>query len=136
MRVEQFLTDSAKRFGDKIALVAGAKRLSFGELDAMSDRLACVLARQGVQRGDRVLHVAVRGFEALGSLRGAVWRDVESRAARPHEASAETAAAEERSHVQQVAPETSAVGRRREVRDEEESGGREEKQSKGSRTRR
>src|SRR5229473_5124009 len=41
---------------------------------------------RGPEQLDCVLHVAVRGFEALGSLRGAVWRDVESRAARPQEA--------------------------------------------------
>ena len=33
-RVEDFLTESARRFGDKIALVAGGRRLSFAELDA------------------------------------------------------------------------------------------------------
>src|SRR6266851_3354285 len=66
---------------------------------------------RGPEQLDCVLHVAVRGFEALGSLRGAVWRDVESRAARPHEASAETAAAEERSEVEEVAPQPAAVGR-------------------------
>src|SRR5438067_5695628 len=70
MRVEQFLTDSAKRFGDKIALVAGAKRLSFGELDAMSDRLACVLARQGGQRGDRVVIVMDNCWEAVAAIFG------------------------------------------------------------------
>jgi non-ribosomal peptide synthetase component E (peptide arylation enzyme) len=40
MRVEQFLSDSAKRFPDKTALIAGGRRLSFAELDALSDRLA------------------------------------------------------------------------------------------------
>src|SRR5258705_4422351 len=70
MRVEQFLTDSASRFGDKIALIAGARRLSFGELDALSDRLACILARQGIQRGDRVVIIMDNCWEAVVAILG------------------------------------------------------------------
>ena len=54
MRVEQFLRDSSRRFPDKIAVVAGDRRLSFREIDAASDRLAAALNRHGVARGDRV----------------------------------------------------------------------------------
>jgi long-chain acyl-CoA synthetase len=55
MRVEQFLTGSARRFGDKVALVAGAERLTYRDLDLASDRLAGALAERGVARGDRVI---------------------------------------------------------------------------------
>jgi long-chain acyl-CoA synthetase len=55
MRVEQFLRDSARRFGDKIALVVGGARLTYRELDRASDRLAGVLAARGITRGDRVI---------------------------------------------------------------------------------
>jgi long-chain acyl-CoA synthetase len=55
MRVEQFLTDSARRFGDKAALVAGGARLTYRDLDRASDRLAGAFARRGVERGDRVI---------------------------------------------------------------------------------
>jgi amino acid adenylation domain-containing protein len=55
MRVEQFLKDSARRFGDKVALVAGAERLTYRDLDRASDRLAGALAAHGVARGDRVV---------------------------------------------------------------------------------
>jgi long-chain acyl-CoA synthetase len=55
MRVEQFLRDSARRFGDKIALVADGARLTYRELDRASDRLAGVLAARGITRGDRVI---------------------------------------------------------------------------------
>ena len=37
MRVETFLTASAAHFGDKTALIAGKTRMSYRQLDAMSD---------------------------------------------------------------------------------------------------
>src|SRR5215831_16813570 len=55
MRVEQFLRDSARRFGDKVALVAGGARVTYRELDRASDRLAGALAQGGIARGDRVI---------------------------------------------------------------------------------
>src|ERR1700726_4557724 len=55
MRVEQFLIDSARRCGDKVALVAGGARLTYRDLDLASDRLAGALAERGVARGDRVV---------------------------------------------------------------------------------
>jgi long-chain acyl-CoA synthetase len=55
MRVESFLRDSAGRFPDKPALIVGGRRMSFGELDAASDRLAAALAQRGLARGDRVI---------------------------------------------------------------------------------
>lgn len=55
MRVEQFLRDSARRFAQKSAVVAGARRWTYAELDEASDRLAGALARRGIARGDRVV---------------------------------------------------------------------------------
>ena len=55
MRVEQFLKDSARRFGDKVALVAGGARMTYRDLDRASDRLAAALAEHGLARGDRVI---------------------------------------------------------------------------------
>ena len=65
MRVEQFLTDSAKRFPKKIALVAGDRRLTFGELDKMSDRLAAALCASGIAHGDRVVVFMDNCWEAV-----------------------------------------------------------------------
>lgn len=65
MRVEHFVRDSAARFPDKIALVAGGRRLSFGELDTMSDRLALALIERGVARGDRVVVFTDNCWEAV-----------------------------------------------------------------------
>lgn len=55
MRVETFLTQSAERVPAKTALVAGAVRLSYAELDAQTTALAASLQRMGVKRNDRVL---------------------------------------------------------------------------------
>jgi long-chain acyl-CoA synthetase len=55
MRVEQFLTASARRFGDKVALVAGGARVTYRDLDRASDRLAGALTARGIGRGDRVV---------------------------------------------------------------------------------
>jgi long-chain acyl-CoA synthetase len=55
MRVERFLQDSARRCPDKVALVTAGERLSYGDLDTLSDRLAGALSNRGVERGDRVV---------------------------------------------------------------------------------
>src|ERR1700732_262776 len=55
MRVEQFLRDSARRFGGKVDLVPHGARLTYRELDRASDHLAGVLAARGITRGDRVI---------------------------------------------------------------------------------
>jgi len=68
MRVEQFLRDSAERYGDKVALVAGATRLTYRELDAASDRLAGALAEHGIARGDRVVVFMDNCWEAVVTI--------------------------------------------------------------------
>jgi long-chain acyl-CoA synthetase len=70
MRVEQFLQDSARRFPDKIAVATGHKRLGYGELDALSDRLAGTLASRGVERGDRVVLFMENCCEAVVGIFG------------------------------------------------------------------
>lgn len=55
MRVEEFLRESARRCGDKVALVTGDARISYRELDHASDRLAGTLTERGIARGDRVI---------------------------------------------------------------------------------
>ncbi len=68
MRLEQFLRDSARLRGDKTALVARDVRLSYADLDSMSDRLAARLADLGVGRGDRVLVFMDNCWEAAVSV--------------------------------------------------------------------
>ncbi|GAA2844884.1 amino acid adenylation domain-containing protein [Aminobacter aminovorans] len=68
MRLEQFLRDSAGLRGDKTALIARDVRLTYAELDSMSDRLAAALGDLGVGRGDRVLVFMDNCWEAAVSV--------------------------------------------------------------------
>jgi long-chain acyl-CoA synthetase len=68
MRVEEFLRASAARNPDKTAIVAGGRRLSYAELDDLSDRLAASLDAHGIRRGDRVLVFMDNCWEAAVSI--------------------------------------------------------------------
>jgi amino acid adenylation domain-containing protein len=72
MRVERFLQDSARDFGDKTALVVGGARVCYAQLEGMANRLAQVLRRQGVGRGDRVVLFLDNSLEAVAGLFGAL----------------------------------------------------------------
>ncbi len=69
MLLHGFLEESARRRGDKVALVQGANRLTFDEVDRRANQLARVLAHRGVRRGDRV---AILGEPRVESVI-AVW---------------------------------------------------------------
>ena len=68
MRIERYVIDNARLRGDKIALVAGGRRLTYADLDALSDRLAGALAQTGVKRDDRVLVFMDNCWEAAVSI--------------------------------------------------------------------
>lgn len=68
MRVEQFLTDSAERYGSKTAVVDGETRLSYSELDQASDRLAARMQEMGVAPGDRVVLFMNNRWEAVVAI--------------------------------------------------------------------
>ena len=68
MRVEQYLEASARRLSGKIALIAQGKRLSFAELDRMSDRLAAALTARGIAPGDRVAIFMDNCWEAVVAI--------------------------------------------------------------------
>jgi len=66
--VQDFLEHSARRVSDKTALVCGARRWTYGQLDAMADRLAQTLVADGLERGARVvIHLGNR-VEAVVSI--------------------------------------------------------------------
>ena len=48
----------ARTTPDKVAIVCGAQRVTYGALEARVNRAARVLDHMGIERGDRVLLVA------------------------------------------------------------------------------
>ncbi|AUX23103.1 enterobactin synthase subunit E [Sorangium cellulosum] len=51
----EMLRDRARQHPDRVAVVSGGRRLSYGELDRRADRLTAGLLRLGVRPGDRVV---------------------------------------------------------------------------------
>jgi amino acid adenylation domain-containing protein len=54
MLVQDFLQHSAARLPNKVAMVSGGERFTYGELDSTANRLGNALIALGVGRGDRV----------------------------------------------------------------------------------
>lgn len=67
MRVEQFLLESATRFGKKAAVVDAGRSHSYSDLARSADRVAASLVAHGVKRGDRVAIFMDDTFEAIVS---------------------------------------------------------------------
>ena len=53
---------------DAIALIAGARRVTYGELAGMTARIACGLAARGLGRGDRVGLALPRSIEQVAAM--------------------------------------------------------------------
>lgn len=70
MRVEHFLENSAAVSPDKTALVFGARRLAYKELDLRANRFAGSLEARQVARGDRVVIFLENSVEAVDALFG------------------------------------------------------------------
>lgn len=68
MRIERYLTDNARLRGDKTALVAGGRRVTYAELDDLTDRLAAALRDAGVRRNDRILVFMDNCWEAAVAI--------------------------------------------------------------------
>jgi long-chain acyl-CoA synthetase len=52
--LQGLLEESARRFGEKTAIVCNGESISYSELDSLSIQFANTLIRKGVQKGDRV----------------------------------------------------------------------------------
>ncbi len=68
--VNQLLTESATRYGNKAAVVSKTSTVSYAELDQRSTRLAVALRRNGVRAGDRVGIFLPKSIESVISLFG------------------------------------------------------------------
>lgn len=66
--LHQFMTASAHRSPDKVAVISGEQSLTYGALDALTDQLAGVLRAQGVASGDRVGIYVSKSLASLVSV--------------------------------------------------------------------
>ena len=70
MLVDDMLRNSVNHSPDKTALVIGGNRLSYTQFDALTNRMANLLAARGVKRADRVAIVLENSLEAAVSVFG------------------------------------------------------------------
>jgi amino acid adenylation domain-containing protein len=71
MALQQFLSTSARRFPDKAAVEdPGKGSITYGKLDALTDRLRDRLAHLGVRPGDRVGFYLRKSIDSIASIYG------------------------------------------------------------------
>jgi amino acid adenylation domain-containing protein len=68
--LSHLLRGAARQFPTRAAVVAGTESISYAELDRASDRLAAVLAANGVGRGDRVGIFVAKSVGAIVAIHG------------------------------------------------------------------
>lgn len=61
---------AAGQYGSRTAVYAGERALTFGELDEISDRIACALIRHGVKSGDYVAFMLRRDWRLIPAILG------------------------------------------------------------------
>lgn len=69
-RIHELVTRSARRFGDRVAVVDGERSLTYAELDRRSNQLAWLLAARNVRQGDRVGLFLEKSLEAVVGVYG------------------------------------------------------------------
>ncbi|HEX4109953.1 MAG TPA: AMP-binding protein [Solirubrobacteraceae bacterium] len=65
MQVADLIRRAGAQFGDRPALVHGARTMSFAELDAQTDRLGRALLARGLAPGDRVAALMPNGIDGI-----------------------------------------------------------------------
>ena len=65
MNLKLILEESAKRYGDKTAILSGDRRLSYADLDEASNKIANAFISMGVQKGDRVAMILSNSPESV-----------------------------------------------------------------------
>jgi long-chain acyl-CoA synthetase len=70
--IADILPQATRKHGDRVALIIDSRRLSFRQLDALSNRVANGLVASGVQPGDRVSLFGPNSWEWLVSYYGIV----------------------------------------------------------------
>lgn len=70
--VHEWLRRTARREPQRTAIVCGDQRVSYAEIDTLSDRLARSFMECGVRRGDRVVILLDTSVETVASIYGAL----------------------------------------------------------------
>src|SRR5437879_7668052 len=73
--LQQWVMGQAERRPDATALVMGGDRLTYGQLDVLSNQLARTLQAAGCERGDRVCFVLPKSPLAIASMLGILKAD-------------------------------------------------------------
>ncbi|MEO8807001.1 MAG: AMP-binding protein [Burkholderiaceae bacterium] len=72
MLLHQLFEKTARQTPDKVALMFEGSRLTYADVDRLSNQLAASLQQRGVRRGDRVASFLDNGVEAVVSLYAAL----------------------------------------------------------------
>lgn len=73
--LQHWVTEQAERRSDALAIVMGQERMTYGELEQLSNRLARLLRAAGCRRGDRVCFLMPKSPEAIVSILGILKAD-------------------------------------------------------------
>jgi acyl-CoA synthetase (AMP-forming)/AMP-acid ligase II len=68
--VHRFLESSARKYPDKTAVFHGSSTSTYGKINSLSNRLASILLRNGIKKGDRVLLVMENSIEGISCYYG------------------------------------------------------------------
>src|SRR5215469_16285932 len=70
--LQQYLTESAKKYPEKAAVWARKRTLSYRELNERSNQLAHFLRARGIKKGDRIGIFFPKAVESLVAMFGAL----------------------------------------------------------------
>jgi long-chain acyl-CoA synthetase len=72
MELKSMLAGTARRCGEKTALIMGERRITFAQLEADSNRVARALMKMGVKKGDRVATIQASNPEFVSIFFGII----------------------------------------------------------------
>jgi len=68
--LQNWVTEQAERHPESVAVVMGSERLTYGQLEKMSNQLARLLKRAGCRKGDRVCFLMPKSVAVITSIIG------------------------------------------------------------------
>ncbi len=66
--IQEYFTESARKYPNKLAVAFKYKQLTYGELDGQSNRLAFALKGMGIKRGDRIAFCLHKSLKPIISI--------------------------------------------------------------------